>query len=101
MTTPNPYPFVNVPISPVPPSRFVKRGGYMVCTLCGLVVEYCCCAKAPPPPPAQGDGVDTSLERRVREVRQAMLISADDPMKLHCGYCGRVLERPGCGCQTT
>lgn len=97
--TPNPSPFVNVPISPVPPaSRFVKFGGYMVCSLCNMAEEFCACAKAPPPP-TQGDGAESSLEQRVREVRANMQIRPAAPWSLHCGYCGRVLDRPGCACR--
>jgi hypothetical protein len=33
------------------------------------------------------------------QAMQAMQIRADDPWRLHCGYCGVVLERPGCGCR--
>jgi len=55
------------PVATLPPR--VKQGGYMVCTRCKLVEEFCGCAKAPPPPPTQGDGADTSLIARIRATK--------------------------------
>jgi hypothetical protein len=74
--------------------------GVEVCTACDLAVAYCKCAAAPPPPPTQGDGAESSLNVRIRDAKGvAMQIRADDPWKLHCGYCNAVLDRPGCDCQ--
>ncbi len=53
--------------TPALPSRFVKKGFYMVCVRCGLTVEYC---KGHSPPDAQSaDGAESLLERRIREAQ--------------------------------
>ena len=55
-----------------PPTRFVKRGAYMVCLDCNLVIEYCCCAArrvdAGVGPPTSGES-ESSLAKRVAECR--------------------------------
>lgn len=53
------------PTAPTAPPR-IKWGGYMICSVCRMEESYCGCAKPPPPPP-QGDGVDSSLNRRIRD----------------------------------
>lgn len=47
------------------PSRFVKKGFFMVCGVCDLEVRYC---KGHPPPDAQSaDGSESHLVARIRE----------------------------------
>lgn len=64
--TSNPYPFVNVQSPRTPPRKRVM--GVEVCTACDLAVAYCKCAAAPPPPPTQGDGAESSLNVRIKEL---------------------------------
>jgi len=63
-----PPPAVTAPALP-PATRFVKFGGYMICTRCRYTQEFCGCQKVTPPPPTQGDGDASDLERRVRDCR--------------------------------
>jgi hypothetical protein len=49
----------------LPPSRLVKFGDNMICTVCNLDARYCK-GHAPPDPPAN-DGAESDLIRRVRE----------------------------------
>lgn len=54
-----------------PPTRFVKFGGYFVCSRCHYTQEFCGCAKPanPSPSPSGSDGAESSLERRARDVK--------------------------------
>lgn len=66
------YPPGGTPAQPAPvtpPRVYRKFGGYLICTTCNMAREYCACDKQPPPPPPTGDGVDSSLEKRVRDLR--------------------------------
>lgn len=52
------------PVLP-PPSRFVKFGDSMICTVCQLDARYCR-GHAPAAPPAK-DGAESNLIARIRE----------------------------------
>jgi hypothetical protein len=78
-TTPGTYPPGGTPAQPAPEPtapppvarpRYVQFGGYEVCARCNYAREFCGCDKQPPPPPTTGDGVDSSLNKRVRELRR-------------------------------
>lgn len=69
MTTPNPYPFVNVVSPPAKPSTIVTRYGVDFCTICSLMVAYCRCGTTPAADEAAQDGAESNLVRRVREAR--------------------------------
>jgi hypothetical protein len=58
------------PPPPVARPRYVQFGGYEVCARCNYAREFCGCDKKPPPPPTHGDGIDSSLNKRVRELRR-------------------------------
>jgi len=52
----------------LPFSRFVKRGPYMICTICDLSAQYCMCGlRARPAPEDESALVD--LERRANECK--------------------------------
>lgn len=70
MMTPNPYPFQQVQS---PPAKPVTRRvmGVEECTICGLAVEYCRGHEAAQDSAAQ-DGAESSLARRVAQVRKGM-----------------------------
>jgi len=59
------YPFP--PPTPLPASRFVKRGAYMLCLACGFTSAYCRCASTPAPESAAKDGAESDLAKRARE----------------------------------
>lgn len=60
-----PLPACQCGTTPALPSRFVKKGFYMVCCTCGLTVDYC---KGHGPPDAQSaDGSESHLVARIRE----------------------------------
>jgi hypothetical protein len=92
------------PVAP-PPSRFVRRSGYLVCVDCGLVIDYCACGPRAPAVPSQ-DGATANLDRRIAEARdRAVLARQSVPWgggwRSYCGGCGRLIEdcqadRGGC-----
>lgn len=49
------------------PTRFVKRGGYMVCVECGLTIDYCR-GHSPADVPSK-DGSESHLARRIAEAQ--------------------------------
>jgi hypothetical protein len=55
----------------VSPTRFIKWGGYMVCTVCKMAEAFCGCDKAKPATPPTGDGETSTLEARRRAVKGA------------------------------
>lgn len=68
MMTPNPYPFVNVPVAPVAPAqRYRMRYGVLECVTCGLAKDYCKGHQMADMPAS--DGAESDLVRRVRECR--------------------------------
>jgi hypothetical protein len=49
------------------PSRFVKKGFYMCCCVCGMAVEWC---PGHRPPDAQSaDGAESLLAKRIAEAQ--------------------------------
>lgn len=71
LNTPPPIvaPFVPAVAAPTPaPQRFAKFGDSMVCLTCNLDARYCR-GHSPSPSPSGGDGIDSDLNRRVRELR--------------------------------
>lgn len=88
-----------------PPTRFVKRGLYLVCVDCGLAVDYCACDPRTPAVPSQDAQAGASLDRRIAETRdRAVLARQAVPWgggwRSYCGRCGRLIEdcQSGGGC---
>jgi len=71
MQPPYPPPIVAPAAPPQDRSTVVKRGGYMVCVLCGLMIDYCRCGTTPAGvgPPTEGAAA-AGLERRIREAQK-------------------------------
>jgi hypothetical protein len=58
------------PEAPAPimaPTRYIHRGGYIICCTCGLAVEYCRGHLLIAP--AASDGSESGLARRIAEVK--------------------------------
>jgi hypothetical protein len=76
-----PYPPGGTPAQPAPvvpppsvakvPAHIVTRYGVTFCTRCNFEVRYCGCKPSPSPSPAQGDGTESSLGRRIRDMQGA------------------------------
>jgi hypothetical protein len=64
-----PPPGVAAP-APPPARRFVKFGGYMICPTCRYTEEWCGCGKVKTPSPPTPDGAESSIELRIRQLRQ-------------------------------
>ena len=60
---------ISVPPPVVPHTKartYHKWGDYMICDRCKMAQQWCGCDKQTPPPP-QGDGDDSSLNRRIKD----------------------------------
>jgi hypothetical protein len=51
-----------------PPIRVVKRGFYMCCSACGMVIDYCNCTSRARSTAAP-DGAHSDLSKRIAELR--------------------------------
>jgi hypothetical protein len=58
------------PMIAPPASRFVKRGGYMICQSCQFEARYCKCGSAPPVDVGAQDGLAAdSLKKRIADCK--------------------------------